>query len=125
MLSFWETESFLTYDIIIIGSGIIGLSTAVSIKERSPESSVLVLERGIFPAGASTRNAGFACFGSLTEILSDLEKNGPDKTLSVLEKRIKGLEMLRNRLGDEAMDYQHAGGYELIFEKELPALDQI
>ena len=88
MLSFWEIESFLTYDYIIIGSGIIGLSTAISLKERLPESSVLVLDRGLFPVGASTRNAGFACFGSLTEILSDIELNGPDKTLGVIENRI-------------------------------------
>ncbi|MGZ5243758.1 MAG: hypothetical protein ACXWW0_07675 [Bacteroidia bacterium] len=34
MLSFWERESFLHYDIIIIGSGIVGLSTAISLKEK-------------------------------------------------------------------------------------------
>lgn len=125
MLSFWETESFINYDIIIIGSGIIGLSTAISLKERSPESSVLVLERGIFPAGASTRNAGFACFGSLTELLSDLDKTGPDKTLAVIEKRIRGLRLLQQRLGNKALGYNEDGGFELIFEKEMPALEHI
>lgn len=125
MLSFWETDTFLSYHTIIIGSGIVGLSTAISLKEKSPEKSVLVLERGLFPSGASTRNAGFACFGSLTEILYDLKQSGPDKTLDVIEKRIKGLEKLRQRLGDAAMDYQPVGGYELIFEKELPALAEL
>jgi glycine/D-amino acid oxidase-like deaminating enzyme len=125
MLSFWETDSFLHYDTIIIGAGIVGLSTAISLKEQAPHLSVLVLERGLLPTGASTRNAGFACFGSLTEILSDLERNGPDQTLAVAEKRIRGLRRLRERLGDAAMDYQSVGGYELITEREMPALDKI
>jgi gamma-glutamylputrescine oxidase len=125
MLSFWETESFLNYDTIIIGSGIVGLSAAISLKEAAPNQSVLVLERSLLPTGASTRNAGFACFGSLTEVLYDLNLNGPDITRTVIEKRLRGLSRLRERLPDAAMDYQHVGGYELIFEKELPALQEI
>ncbi len=125
MLSFWERESFLQYDIIIIGTGIVGLSTAISLKEKFPKRDILILERGLFPTGASTRNAGFACFGSLTEVLYDLEHNGADRTLAVIEKRIHGLQLLRQRLGDEAMDYQHVGGYELLFDKEMPALQHI
>lgn len=54
MLSFWEKNSLLNYDVIIVGSGILGLSTACEIKERRPEKNVLILERGIFPTGAST-----------------------------------------------------------------------
>jgi gamma-glutamylputrescine oxidase len=125
MLSFWEKESFLSYDIIIIGSGIVGLSTAISVKEKIPDCSVLVLERGIFPTGASTRNAGFACFGSFTEILHDLQHSGPEKTLSVIEKRIQGLEKLRERLGAQLIDYRQVGGYELIFEKDMQLLEQM
>jgi glycine/D-amino acid oxidase-like deaminating enzyme len=63
MLSLWEKQSFLEYDVIVVGAGITGLSTAVSIKEKNPKISVLVVERGILPTGASTKNAGFACFG--------------------------------------------------------------
>jgi glycine/D-amino acid oxidase-like deaminating enzyme len=125
MLSFWEKESFLQYDTIIVGSGIVGLCTAIAIQEKFPNHSILVLERGIFPTGASTRNAGFACFGSLTEILSDVHVNGWEKTRQVIENRIRGLYWLRNKLGDAAMDYQPVGGYELIFERDLPAIEEI
>lgn len=125
MLSFWETESFLTYDVIIIGSGIIGISTAISLKEKAPNKSVLVLERGLFPSGASTRNAGFASFGSLTEILSDLKTTAPETILALTEKRWRGLARLRERLPDAVMEYQHSGGFELLSEKELPALAHI
>lgn len=125
MLSFWETESFLNYDTIIIGSGIVGLSAAISLKENALEKSVLVLERGLFPSGASTRNAGFASFGSLTELLSDLQHTPPETVLALTEKRWRGLARLRERLPDSVMDYQHTGGFELLSEKELPALESI
>ena len=114
MLSFWEKESFLTYDVVVIGGGIIGLSTACSIKEKSPKKSVLVLERGIFPTGASTKNAGFACYGSAAEIWHDIEMLGLDRALQVVELRIKGLQKLRKRLGDEAIGYEELGGGEIF-----------
>ena len=119
MFSIWEKQSFLQADIIIVGGGILGLSTACSLKEKHPKRSVLVLERGIIPAGASTKNAGFACFGSLTELVKDMETLGESKMLQLVEKRWRGLAMLEERLGEEAMDFQHQGGFELLTEKEL------
>lgn len=125
MLSFWEKDFFIAYDYIIVGSGIVGLSTAVSIKERKPESRVLVLERGVFPTGASTKNAGFACFGSLSEIVADLKKLPEEEVFNLVKLRWDGLQLLRQRLGDEAIDYQNYGGYELLREPELHALDEL
>lgn len=125
MISFWERDALLRYDTIVVGGGIIGLSTAVALRELDPTRSVLVLERGFLPSGASTKNAGFACYGSLTEVLSDLERNSPDDVLGVMEKRLRGLQLLRSRLGEAAMGYEEYGGYELLFDRELPCLDRI
>lgn len=125
MLSFWEKDFFIQYDHIIIGSGIVGLSTAIAIKEKKPEARVLVLERGIFPTGASTKNAGFACFGSLSEIAADLEKLSDEEVFNLVKLRWDGLQLLRKRLGDEAIDFRNYGGYELLREHELKALDQL
>ena len=125
MYSIWEKNSFTHYDCIIIGSGILGLSTAISIKERSPSTEILILERGTLPLGASTKNAGFACFGSLTEILSDIKRNGESETVSLVEKRWKGINMLRQRLGDEKMGLLNYGGSELLKENNITALDEI
>lgn len=125
MLSFWERESFLKYDYIVVGGGIVGLSTAISLKESKPTAKVLVLERGTFPTGGSTKNAGFACFGSLTEILADIESMGEAACLSLVNERVLGLKKLRKRLGDDAIDYKEYGGYELISEKEQQAIEQI
>lgn len=125
MLSFWEKDFFIEYDHIIVGSGIVGLSTAISLKEKKPDSRVLVLERGVFPTGASTKNAGFACFGSLSEIAADLKKLSEEEVFNLVKLRWDGLQLLRNRLGDERIDFQNYGGYELLRESELVALDEL
>lgn len=125
MYSIWEKNSFIDFDCIIIGSGILGLSTAISIKEKSPDTDVLILERGTLPSGASTKNAGFACFGSLTEILSDIERVGEDETVSLVEKRWIGVNMLRQRLGDDRMGYLNYGGYELIRSDHIDSIGRI
>ncbi|MGW8124145.1 NAD(P)/FAD-dependent oxidoreductase [Roseivirga echinicomitans] len=125
MLSFWERQSFINFDHIIIGGGIVGLSTAIAIKEKFPNQSVVILERGIFPTGASTKNAGFACFGSLTEIMNDLKGMTDTEVQALVEFRWKGLELLRSRLGDDQIGFKNHGGYELLFENDLEALNSI
>ena len=127
MLSFWENNSFVHHDIIIIGGGIVGMSIAASILEDPAHKglSVLIIERGILPTGASTKNAGFACFGSLTEVLSDLAKMPEQDVLALIESRYNGLTKLRKRLGDIKIDYLGAGGYELLSDDEIFAVDKL
>lgn len=116
MLSFWEKTSFTHFDAIVIGSGLVGLSTACSFKEKWPHKSVLILEKGILPTGASTKNAGFACYGSAAEIWGDVQLLGWDKALEIVELRVKGLHQLRARLGDKNIDYQEHGGGEIFLK---------
>jgi gamma-glutamylputrescine oxidase len=119
MLSYWEQATFLQKaDLIIVGSGIVGLSAAISWKEKHPEHLVVVLERGVLPWGASTRNAGFACFGSLTELIADLDHHTEEEVIALLEQRYHGLQKLRRLLGDRRMGYQELGGYELFRAEE-------
>jgi gamma-glutamylputrescine oxidase len=118
-LSYWEQQSFTHYDHIVIGSGIVGLSTAIELKERFPAASVLVLERGLLPTGASSRNAGFACMGSVTELLDYLHTMTETEILELYEWRKKGLERLRNRLGDANIGYAVNGSYELLSQSDV------
>jgi glycine/D-amino acid oxidase-like deaminating enzyme len=114
-LSVWELESFFApADIIIAGSGYVGLWSAYYLKKHAPELSITILERGLIPTGASTRNAGFACFGSLTELISDAAKMGEDKMLELVEMRYKGLRRIGKLFPDKKIDFQRLGGYELI-----------
>lgn len=118
-LSYWERQSFLPDpDVVVVGSGIVGLAAAIHLKTLDPSLRVMVLERGPLPVGASTRNAGFACFGSLTELLDDLTRMTEDEVLGIVEKRWTGLQRLRGLLGDAVMDYQGHGGYEMFTEAE-------
>ena len=114
-LSFWERDSFLNnIDVAIIGSGIVGLSTALTLRERHKSLRIAVLERGALPEGASTRNAGFACFGSISELLDDLEHHSESDVFALVEKRFRGLARLRQRVGDANMNYEATGNYEIF-----------
>lgn len=118
-LSYWEIKSWLTnVDFTIVGSGIVGLSSALQLKEQFPKSKILILEKGILPQGASTKNAGFACFGSLSEILDDLKTHSIDEVLKLVEKRVNGLKLLRQTLGDQVINFQQLGGYEIFSDKD-------
>ena len=118
-LSYWEQKTWLNnIDYAVVGSGIVGLSTALHLKIKQPNSKIIILEKGLFPQGASTKNAGFACFGSLSEILKDLESHTESDVLELVGQRHKGLQLLRSILGDDALSYQQLGGYELFLEKD-------
>ncbi len=125
MLSYWERQSFTSYDHIVVGSGITGISAAIELKETFPKSRVLVLERGLLPTGATTRNAGFACMGSATELLADLEHHSREEVVALFMRRKTGLDILRQRLDDTALGYQAHGGYELIPEQDLSVMDRL
>ncbi|WP_178991543.1 NAD(P)/FAD-dependent oxidoreductase [Winogradskyella schleiferi] len=118
-LSYWEIKTWLTnIDFTIVGSGIVGLNCALQLKNRFPRAKILILEKGMLPQGASTKNAGFACFGSLSEIKDDLKNHSEAEVLELIKKRINGLKLLRETLGDNAIDYQNLGGYELFLESD-------
>ena len=119
-LSFWEAETLVGHpQNIVLGSGIVGLSAAIALKKRYPNERVLVLERGILPTGASTRNAGFACFGSISELLDDLSKGISESALmDLVEMRWQGLARLRENLGDEGIGYEPSGGMEIFTNPE-------
>lgn len=119
--SYWEQKSFLSgYDIMIIGSGIVGLNAALQLKIKQPELKVGILEAGFLPSGASTKNAGFACFGSVSETLDELESSSEDEVMTVVEMRWKGLQKMKALLGDTALDFQQLGGFEIFGSKDEP-----
>ena len=125
--SIWELETFYRKrDVIIIGAGFTGLWSAISIKEKFPEKSVLVVERSSVPIGASTRNAGFACFGSFTEIIADSEKMGWEKTLDLVKMRFDGLKKIQEYFKPDGIDFELCGGFEIINDdKPLQNIDEV
>jgi glycine/D-amino acid oxidase-like deaminating enzyme len=125
-ISVWEKESFYApKDVIIVGSGLVGLWCAWHLKKNDPNLSVAIIDRGIIPTGASTRNAGFACFGSVTELADDAERFGEESMLQLVEMRYKGLQRIRKVFKESAIDFDMCGGYELFPEiamEKIPVL---
>jgi gamma-glutamylputrescine oxidase len=72
------------------------------------------VERGLIPTGASTRNAGFACFGSLTELIAGAQEIGEEQMLELTELRFKGLKKISKVFKDKEIALEQKGGYELI-----------
>ncbi len=123
--SFWEKNSIFSHiDVCIVGSGIVGLNAAIHLKSSDPDLNVMVVDRGFLPYGASTRNAGFACFGSLTELLDDLTKESEEEVLKRVEMRYTGLQNLRALLGDANIGYEPLGGYELFTSNDQKSYEQ-
>ncbi len=116
-ISIWEKETFFAHqDVIIAGSGFVGLWSALFLKKKNPKQKITIVDRGLIPTGASTRNAGFACFGSLSELVSDAQTMGTDNMLQMAEMRFKGLERIRKYFSDKDIDFNLCGGYELYEE---------
>ena len=124
-LSYWEIKSWFTnIDYTIVGSGIVGLSCALRLKERFPKAHIVVLEKGTLPQGASTKNAGFACFGSLSEVLDDLTSHSKQDVFEIVKKRVEGLHILRKTLGNKNINYLQYGGYELFSKHDTVLFEQ-
>ncbi|MCF3108371.1 FAD-binding oxidoreductase [Niabella sp. CC-SYL272] len=97
-----------------MGAGFTGLWTAIYLRQKFPSKNILVVERGVTPAGASARNAGFACFGSPTEILSDVAVMGKEKALQLLTMRFEGLRIIQKIFANGLIDFSICKGYELL-----------
>lgn len=123
--SYWEQHSFLQKpDIIIAGAGLMGLWTALELKKSNSKLSILIIERSSIPIGASTRNAGFACFGSPSELLSDVEKSGEDAMWQLVEMRYKGIQKILHHFNQQAIDYNGCNGYE-VYKKQDETITKV
>lgn len=102
---------------LVVGGGITGYSAAIEFKTYRPDLRVGIMEKSTFETSASTKNAGFACFGSVTEMLSDIRELGEEGLFELVKRRWEGLRLLRTRVGDTAMSYNECGGFELFDDK--------
>ncbi len=119
-ISAWEQSTYYApKDVVIIGCGFVGLWTAYELINKYPKMQITILERGVIPSGASTRNAGFSCFGSVSELMYDVELMGEANMLETVKMRYDGLQKIQRTFDKKTIDYDQFGGYEL-FEKNGP-----
>ncbi len=125
-LSYWERKTYFEeVDYLIIGAGIVGFSTAIELKNKYPDAKILILERGYLPSGASSKNAGFACFGSVTELLDDLTKMDESKVWETVANRWNGLQNLKQLIGEKNLELESNGSWDLIMPDEINSISEI
>ena len=113
-LSYWErTTYFEGIDLLIVGAGIVGLSTSIAVKKKYPQWKIVIVERGYLPSGASTKNAGFACFGSPSELFEDLKTIPENQVWETFNARYSGLKTLFELVDPLKIEYNACGSYDL------------
>ena len=118
-LSFWERSIYTDgIDFTIIGAGIVGMSTALHLRKAHPKAKIILVERGYLPTGASTKNAGFACFGSPTELKDDLAKMDEHSVWETVAMRLDGLKELFSLVNAAKVQYEACGSWDIIREEE-------
>lgn len=116
---YWEyTVHEEPFDALVIGSGFVGSWTAFHLKELRPHWRIGLVERSVFGAGASSRNAGFACFGSPTELLDDLSREDEARVWNRVERRWKGLLRWKEVFSESDLSWESLGGHELFLPEE-------
>jgi gamma-glutamylputrescine oxidase len=117
-ISYWESTVFYEpYDYLIIGGGITGCSIALELRKKIPDARIAILEKDYFPVGASSRNAGFACFGSISELIDDLETVDEADLKNLVKNRYDGLNLLKDSVPNEVMEFSMCGGHELFTDR--------
>lgn len=88
--SYWESAHVIgPIDTLIVGGGIVGLSAALRRCEMDSNERVVIVERDALSGGGSTKNAGFACFGSPSELLSDLRQMSRDEVIELIPEALE------------------------------------
>ena len=112
-------------DFLVIGGGIVGMSSAYHLKIKHPNKEVVMVERDFISAGASSRNAGFACFGSPSEIIDDAAKWGWDSAMQTMAFRKEGLQLLKSYIPFEKMEGHQNGGTEIFQASDSELLEKV
>ncbi len=122
--SYWESYFLRDIDYLIVGSGIVGLTCAIQLKAKDPGARVVIVEQGDRPSGASIKNAGFACFGSVSELLDDANTHTDDELVRLIRRRVEGLNLLKSIIPPQSMQYSGYGGYEYFLEHQTDLRQQ-
>ena len=114
-ISYWndsalKTNHVVTSDIVIIGGGLAGLSTAYWLQKEDPAMEIALVEKYELGAGATGRNAGFITCGSVEHFNRLVEKHGEEEAHQIWDFSETNLKLLKEEIIQDA-------GEELLFEQ--------
>jgi len=111
-VSLWQQaqrKEETAYDVIVVGGGIVGCSTAFWLNRRRPSLDVAILEAHTLGAGASGRNAGFILQGTHTDYRSDMERYGKRAARRLWTFTRENRDLLATELRGTAFDWRSDG----------------
>ena len=115
-----------TVDILIVGAGIAGLSTAYWLKKEDPSLRVAIVEKCRVGFGASGRNAGFITCGSVEHFNRLHHKYGEKLASEIWQFSEKNLELLQEHIiqdQKETIQFEQKGTFSLA--SSVPELSLI
>lgn len=115
-ISYWLDRSgkspAKTYDFVIVGGGIAGLSTAYWLQKEQPQAKVAILEKNRIGFGASGRNAGFVTCGSTEHFMKLNSKFGTAKAVEIWKFSEENRRLLAEHIIEDqadALDFRQTG----------------
>lgn len=122
--SFWLDRTAKSekqvYDVVILGAGITGLSTAYWLEKEDPNLKVAIIEKNRVAFGASGRNAGFVTCGSVEHFSRMINKHGLDQALEIWRFSETNLRLLQEEIvqGDaKKMEFENDGAFSLAAQE--------
>jgi len=105
-----------TFDVVIVGAGITGLSTAYWLEKEDPSLKVAIVEKSRVAFGASGRNAGFVTCGSVEHFNRMINKHGMDQAVEIWKFSETNLKLIQEEIvqGDRhSIQFENDGAFSL------------
>jgi glycine/D-amino acid oxidase-like deaminating enzyme len=111
-----KREQRIKVDVIIVGGGIAGLSTAYWLTKQDPHLKIAVVEKGQLGDGATGRNAGFITCGSVEHFNRLVGKHGlaeADEMWKFSEENLRLLKSHIIKTHCQTIGFEHKGSFSL------------
>jgi len=106
-------------DIVIVGGGFTGLSSAFHLSSMFPDKKIVLLEGACCGYGASGRNGGF-CDAGFSGLLGWVDEAGPEAGRKAFDASLYGIEQIKRFVSEHGVrcDFEENGMFEAAVNEE-------
>jgi glycine/D-amino acid oxidase-like deaminating enzyme len=121
-VSIWQDKSIrhgkhaTEVDVVIIGGGIAGLSSAYWLLKENQGLNIALVEKGEIGDGATGRNAGFITCGSVEHFNRLISKHGLDEAKEIWKFSEENLRLLKEHIiqdDEDSLNFENLGSFSL------------